>query len=229
MLMTRRADSSIRFTIPDSRLAIISSARPYVKQILGHARPAASGLCWFGGQRPVRNSARQATPVGSAYRLFASAGGGRESPAADQARRLEEAAGVEGFPAALAFLHDPAALRLPAGRHPVDGDRIYANVVRDAMRDPASGKFEAHRKYADIHCLIRGSETIGFAPPARLKLIEPYQEGDDVLFYAVPPRFTRLLMKPGELVVFRPGDPHLPSCHGKNPCQIHKIVMKVRI
>ena len=136
---------------------------------------------------------------------------------------------LKRFERALAFLQDPASRRLAAGKHAVEGDSILANVVRDATRDPSSAQLEAHRKYADIHFLVSGSEMIGYAPADGLKVTKEYSETDDVLFYALPPRYTRIVLQPGRLALFLPGQPHLPGCHAGQPGQIHKIVMKIRI
>lgn len=136
---------------------------------------------------------------------------------------------LQPFAEALAHLEGPALRRLPAGRHPIDGDRLFANIVRDATRDPSTAEFEAHRKYADIHFLVSGSEMIGYVPIEGLKVTKEYREADDIAFYARPARFTRIVLEPGRLALFLPNQPHLPNCHAGRPDKLHKIVLKIRM
>ena len=136
---------------------------------------------------------------------------------------------LKRFARALAFLEDPASRRLAAGKHTIDGERIWANVVKEATREPSSAQLEAHRQYADIHFLVSGSEMIGYAPADGLQVTQEYREADDVLFYALPERYTRLVMQPGRLALFLPGQPHLPGCHARRPGEYHKIVMKIQM
>lgn len=116
---------------------------------------------------------------------------------------------------------------LPLGRHPIDGDRMYITLSQAITRAMAGEKFEAHRKYADIHLLISGEEIIGSARPAGMKVATPYDEQRDIEMYAQPADFRHLRMAPGDFVVFLPGQGHLPGCHEQTAVQIRKAVIKV--
>ena len=49
---------------------------------------------------------------------------------------------------------------LKPGRYPVDGDDIYINVTEGPSKNKEDVSFEAHKNYADIHCVISGKELI---------------------------------------------------------------------
>ncbi|MCK7529168.1 MAG: YhcH/YjgK/YiaL family protein [Ignavibacteriales bacterium] len=45
------------------------------------------------------------------------------------------------------------------------------------------GKLEAHRKYIDVQYVIRGEELMGYAPLGGQKILEPYKEENDIVFF----------------------------------------------
>lgn len=47
---------------------------------------------------------------------------------------------------------------MPLGRTEIDGSDIYVNVSEYETHELDSSLWEAHRKYADIHYIINGSE-----------------------------------------------------------------------
>ena len=68
------------------------------------------------------------------------------------------------FAKALAFLAREDLAALEPGRHEIDGDEVFANV-QELVTVPAGEKnYEAHRRYADIHYVVSGTELICVAP-----------------------------------------------------------------
>jgi YhcH/YjgK/YiaL family protein len=57
----------------------------------------------------------------------------------------------------------------------------------------------------------------------------PYDAATDVVFYAEPPFASSLLMRPGDLAVFHPGDGHKPGCMAGGRHEVKKVVVKVRL
>ena len=67
----------------------------------------------------------------------------------------------------LEFLSRDDLADIECGRHDIDGDNVFANVM-EFETVPASEKpFEAHRRYADIHFVISGVERLACARGAR--------------------------------------------------------------
>jgi biofilm protein TabA len=136
-------------------------------------------------------------------------------------------AGLTGLEGAFEFLEKNQKQELPLGRHPIDGDDIYAIIVRSPSRPFEAGQFESHRKYIDVQYLDAGMESIGYLPIANLNVATPYQEPKDVEFYELPENYEKLSMYPGRFAVFFPGEAHLPNCHLGGEHQLSKIVVKV--
>ena len=65
-----------------------------------------------------------------------------------------------GVRAALDFArtHDLAAFEL--GKHEIDGDDLFVNVVEYETTSPQDRFWEAHRDYLDVHVPLRGDEQI---------------------------------------------------------------------
>jgi len=142
--------------------------------------------------------------------------------------RLENAARY--FPlhprlaAAFDFLRRKDIADLPAGRHAVDGDRIYATVVKDNGRGPEKARLELHRRYLDIQFTLSGQEVIGWKSAATCSAsIEGYNPGRDIEFPADKPDLWVEVPAGVYMVVF-PEDAHAPLA-GAGP--VHKVVMKV--
>ncbi|MBM3801375.1 MAG: DUF386 domain-containing protein [Acidimicrobiia bacterium] len=136
---------------------------------------------------------------------------------------------VKGLEPAFEFLEKASSRDLPAGKHPIDGDRFFAIVVRADSRSPETAEFEAHRKYLDIQYLVSGREMIGVAPTETLEVSSPYDEGREAALYSIPAEYTKLEMEPDRFAIFFPEDAHMPNCHLGGPQKLHKIVVKVAL
>ena len=104
---------------------------------------------------------------------------------------------------------------------------MYATVAQDKTRAPETAQFESHRKYIDLHYLIRGKEMIGSAAAASLRQVKSYARENDAALYERPGKYRRLILTPGEFVVFFPGQAHMPGCYTIRSEEIKKVVVKV--
>lgn len=127
----------------------------------------------------------------------------------------------------LAWLANADIHSLSLGRHEIDGDNIYFDVMELTTIPSAQALFEAHRRYLDIHITLSGEEWFGHAPIASLKEAEPYSEEKDRALYSGEGVYLRA--PEGHFVLFMPDDAHKPKiCFGE-PGKIRKIVLKVKI
>jgi biofilm protein TabA len=135
---------------------------------------------------------------------------------------------LPGMDTALAYLRawDPAT---PDGRHPIDGDRIYALVSSYASHPSTERRFEAHRRNADVQWIATGLERILHAPTPDLTVVEEYDPVEDLVFFADPPASSSFLFRPGDIAVFLPGDAHKPGCMAGASHQVRKVVVKIRL
>jgi biofilm protein TabA len=135
--------------------------------------------------------------------------------------------GLEILEPAFRFLETHPLGEMAPGRYPIDGERIYATISVDKTIAVEKNRFEAHRKYIDVHYLVRGTEMIGYAPVSALKEKQAYLEDKEAALYEVPKKYRRFVLKPGEFVVFFPGQAHMPWGYPEKSEEIRKVVVKV--
>ncbi len=119
-----------------------------------------------------------------------------------------------------------------AGKHAIDGEKLYAIIQEYNPCRPAECKFESHRKYIDIQCLITGSEVIGYCGISKLKIETAYDEEKDVILYSDKYEHgCGIIISAGEFAVFYPDDAHMPmlAANGQENEKIKKIVLKIRM
>jgi biofilm protein TabA len=132
------------------------------------------------------------------------------------------------FGAAFAFLHNLGADQA-LGRHEISGDDCFALVQSYTTKPIAEAKFEAHRKYIDIQFIQSGQETLLWAPQAGLAETQSYDDEKDFALFATPSIATPLKLRAGEFAIFFPEDAHAPTLELEAPCQVRKVVLKVRV
>ena len=129
------------------------------------------------------------------------------------------------FGQAIDFMTRHDLAELPPGRHPIDGDDIWANITETPLKSEEETKIEAHDRYIDIQICLRGRETYGWR--VRETCTEPagvYNAENDIIFWEDrATAFTAL--NEGEFVVFFPQDAHQPLI-GEGT--VRKCVIKIR-
>ncbi len=128
---------------------------------------------------------------------------------------------------AFAFLRDHDLKTLATGKYTIDGDNVFATVTLDSTKDFANTKWESHRKYIDLQCVITGKEKMGRYDVAKAKIIDPYDDKKDIAHYEAPGEF--FVVPAGSFMIFFPVDAHRPNITpaGKKYLE-KKIVIKVR-
>jgi YhcH/YjgK/YiaL family protein len=121
---------------------------------------------------------------------------------------------------------DPA---IADGRHPIDGDAVFALVATYETGPGTEKRFETHVRHVDLQYVADGHERILHTPAAALTVETPYDDAADITFYAEPPFASSLLMRPGDLAVFFPDDAHKPGCMAGGRHTVKKVVVKVRV
>lgn len=124
------------------------------------------------------------------------------------------------------YLADTDLRALPAGRHEVDGGRMYLSIDHSHGRGHDAARLEAHRRYIDVQYTMEGDEEIGWMPLAGCG--EPsvrYDDAKDIAFYGVRPT-SWLSVPAGSFVVFFPEDAHAPLA-GHGP--VKKAILKIAV
>lgn len=91
--------------------------------------------------------------------------------------------------------------------------------------------YEAHKRFIDIQCVLKGEEKVACFPIERLKETKPYSEEIDAAFYTSDinhqPSYLSLL--PGYFAIFFPQDGHMPQLCVNEPMSVKKVVIKVEL
>ena len=130
------------------------------------------------------------------------------------------------FAKAFAFLRQKRLAELDEGRHEIDGDDIYAMVIRGTGQSHSQAKLEVHRKYIDVQYIISGPDDMGWKDRRLCEDSEgPYDPQADAELFSDTPS-TWITVGPGDFVIFFPEDAHAPGA-GAN--EFHKVVIKVAV
>ncbi len=116
----------------------------------------------------------------------------------------------------------------PIGDFTIDGRKLYASIQEFKTLNIASGQFEAHRNYIDLHYCISGSENIAWAPVSVLKTKIKYNTELDYTLYQTPSEFKTIRLTPGFFAIFLPGDAHMPKISDGKSNLTKKAVLKIK-
>ena len=120
----------------------------------------------------------------------------------------------------------------PLGKHEIDGDTVYANVMEYETSDTEPAKYEIHRKYVDLQAVVIGSEALFFRSADGLAVETPYDAEGDYGFVAVGEKGSEMALQlyPGNFALLFPQDAHMGrgiSCKGVS--QLKKVVVKIAL
>lgn len=132
----------------------------------------------------------------------------------------------KGFARAFEFLLRPDVKELPVKKYDIDGDRIFAIVVKEPGRKKEDALLETHEKYIDIQLVLSGTDDMGWKPKSLCKQPsgEYNKEKDLQLFMDTPDVW--LSGKGGMFAIFFPEDAHMPTI---SPGELHKVIVKVAV
>lgn len=129
---------------------------------------------------------------------------------------------------ALHYLRTTDFSTLPAGRHPIQGEKMIAIVQSPQTQPWETGMPEFHQRYIDIQYLLEGEEVIGYhIAQTDLALATDQLVERDIAFVHPVPLESKLILSPGMFAIFYPGELHKP-CRSLAASQvIKKIVIKI--
>lgn len=128
---------------------------------------------------------------------------------------------------ALDFLYETDFSETEVGKYEIDGNNIFALVSEYKTKDLSQGKPESHKNYIDVQFIFSGIEFIGYAPLENQKIVEPYNEINDITFYDCEQSLCLVNQK--MFAIFFPTDIHMPGIRFTDPVPVKKVVVKVKI
>jgi len=136
---------------------------------------------------------------------------------------------TERLDVAFKWLESTNLASLDEGELKIDGDRIRAIVQRYTTVPDAGRRYEAHRQFIDIQCVVRGIERMLVQPVESLEPEAPYDSNDDVVFFVPAGTRTEIVLETGMFAVFFPQDAHMPMLIAESPSEVLKVVLKVAV
>ncbi len=121
--------------------------------------------------------------------------------------------------------HDLASWE--TGKHEIDGDRLFVNIVEYTTTIPEERFWEAHRYYLDVHVMLRGTEQIDLNFIQNMKQKE-FVEADDFLPMEGEKKAS-VILEDGDFLICYPSDGHRTAVAADRPETIKKAIFKVRI
>lgn len=128
---------------------------------------------------------------------------------------------------ALEYAAQNALAEREAGRHDIDGDRLYFNRAEYETKLPEEGFWEAHRQYVDIHVMLHGKEKIFINFIDRMKT-GTYEAEKDYLPLEGSENGSVLLTE-GDFLICYPEDAHMTGIMTEQKETIQKVIFKVQI
>ena len=108
----------------------------------------------------------------------------------------------------------------------LDEGNVWVNAPSVANIIDAPRVFEAHRDFIDIHYIVSGAETFGYANVDRLETIKEYDAVDD--YEVLDGKQEFLTLKAGDFCIVFPQDAHIPVCTKVGEEELVRLVAKVR-
>ena len=115
---------------------------------------------------------------------------------------------------------------LTTGRHDIDGDNLFVNVMDVELKPRQEAALEVHNRYIDIQVMRGGDEEYGWSE--RQDCHSPREEFNterDVQFFLDVPQ-THFTLNERQFAIFFPEDAHAPMLgSGK----VRKLIFKILI
>ncbi len=132
------------------------------------------------------------------------------------------------FKAGYKWLQENDIITLPVGVYPIIGEDVFAQVQEYTTIPYNEGSFETHEKFFDIQYVASGKEQFGLCRREGL-VVKERIEDRDLIFYNDPELYGSVLLVPGDFIIAAPEDAHKPRLVAGEPCEVKKVVIKVRI
>lgn len=124
------------------------------------------------------------------------------------------------------FLKKKDLLTLEIGDYEINKDIIFAKVREYETQNKNKARWEAHKKYIDLHYVVSGTEYIGYAQANEMQKINYIKEKDQQVLGGIG-EFYKL--KCGYFSILYPHEAHMPAVFLDKPEYVKKIIIKIKI
>ena len=134
----------------------------------------------------------------------------------------------DNFSKAFEFIMRVKKENLLVGRYEIDGDNIFAIVQEYESKESKECRFEGHRKYIDIQCVLSGTEIVQVVNISDSQSVSQYVSDNDIEFFECKIKPKEYIIKENDFCVLWPSDIHKPGICFLEHCKVKKIVVKVK-
>lgn len=129
---------------------------------------------------------------------------------------------------ALKWLQTVDTSVLQEGKNPIRGEDIFCSVHFYDTTGADARPWEGHRKYIDIHFIIKGEEIIGISPIDVMQIKKDYDAQTDFIEFEDATQ-QQILLKEGMFLIAFPEDIHKTALQvvPGQACAVKKGIIKV--
>ena len=136
----------------------------------------------------------------------------------------------EKFQKAFEYLKSNDLENMENGKYEILGDEIFVSVQDYQTKQESEGKFEAHKKYADIQFIVTGEEKLGYQNIENCKPTSFYDETNDIVFLDNQEKQNNFIFaNKNNFLIFFPQDAHMPCISQDKPTYVKKAVVKIKL
>ena len=148
----------------------------------------------------------------------------------DELKNIKTYKGInKNLDKAIDFIAEKKYLNTNFGKNIVDGDKIYFDYPEKvSTRENIDLELEYHKKYIDIHIVLKEEEIIEYTPFEDCIETQKYNIEKDIAFMKGKIQAELILNGKNFLIVF-PNEPHLPLLKVDKVKEIKKVVFKIQI
>lgn len=126
-----------------------------------------------------------------------------------------------------AYAKNHDLLEYEKGSYKIEGDNLFVNIVEYETTTTENRFWEAHRKYLDLHLMLKGAEQIDVNFIDNLEQKE-FVDKDDFL-PAEGGRNGYVILEEGDFLLCYPKDAHRTAVQVNEPEAIKKAIFKIKI
>jgi biofilm protein TabA len=128
---------------------------------------------------------------------------------------------------AFAFMKENDLATLKLGKYTIDGTNVYATITEKSSKEFDNTIWEGHRKYNDIHYVIKGKEKFGIASVSSATVTKDFENTKDDIGYRTNEGKYYTGDQSTFFIIF-PKNAHLHGINSDVPGVVKKLVIKVR-
>ena len=113
------------------------------------------------------------------------------------------------------------------GSHEIEGDNLFVNIVEYETTTPENRFWEAHKKYLDLHFMLKGPEQIDVNFIDNMEQNE-FVDKDDFLPLEGEAN-SHVVLTEGDFLLCYPKDAHRTAVQVNTPAVIKKAIFKIKI